>query len=249
MSNFELIDRRTGSTTRFPDAPLFLAESGTKAEEFARAVVESGAVPATGWNADDSAWNEDRSSDRSNLGTGRYDVHSFKLKHDIDVLRFPCLEDALAWFCSALHSVAANPSLEKVLSKVFASDSWSRLKRLGVIDDDNGFVKTDDSSLWNSALPRVSTVKAMDTFIEHAARATKSDAKIADVTLPSPSGDGQRFTVDGMLTMGGVVAKVHDVKEVILFHPQRDLDPQDVEERHIGDSVLRAMKGYFDFWN
>jgi len=245
LSNFKLRDRDTGREVRYPDSPVFLAQRGTKAEEFARAVAQAGSTSTSDvshLSEHERAWHTERSRSREPLGFGRYDIHSYDLKHDIRVMRFDCLEDTLKWLCETMANLETRmqDSVRDVTS-VDNSD-WNTLKSLGLINSKNEFVRAKDSSVWQGALPRVSCVKALKQFLEKIAEASSVDPSLKQIALPVPSNDFVTFNVGDLIEISGVVARVHDVDEIVLFHPIKDLSVVGVEERGVLSSILDFFK-------
>jgi hypothetical protein len=115
------------------------------------------------------------------------------------------------------------------------------LKELGVLDSEDRYVSVD-TELWKGALPRVSSVKVMDIFIKELSQTISEDPELKDIELPSPYEMASSFSVGDLLKIGGLVTNVHDVDEIILFHPQNDLSATGVQEKGILSSVLDFFK-------
>ena len=133
LSNFKLRNRDTGEILRYPDSPVFLAEKNTKVEQFAISVAQSGSMStlsSSSLSEHEAAWHVMRSGDgRENLGFGRYDMHAYQIKHDVDVIRFERLEDMLKWLVDAVKSLEGIPPFDKVTRSTKTS-SWKRDLRL-----------------------------------------------------------------------------------------------------------------------
>ena len=222
----------------------FLAEKNTKAEQFALSVAQSGSMStmsSSSLSEHEAAWHVMRSGDgRENLGFGRYDVHAYQIKHDVDVIRFERLEGMLKWLVDAVKSMEGIPPFEKVTRSTKTSE-WMTLNELGVLDSEDRYVSVD-TELWKGALPRVSSVKVMDMFIKELSRTISQDPELKDIELPSPYDLASSFSVGDLTKIGGIVTNVHDVDEVILFHPQSDLSATGVQEKGILSSVLDFFK-------
>ena len=223
----------TGQRVEFPSGPAFFVVAGTRSDEWACTIGQTGALAmqpqevVTTESVAEAEWLASRGVDKQKLGFGKYNKHFYTSPGGIKLMSFESMEYGYEWAKKAVEALEKGGDASAITSL----DDWNYLDEETTKDD-------FDPSRWMVADLRIPTARLLASVLPEL-QANNILLDLSVVSFPgcdaSSSGDSaaEGSTLEALTAcddIGGFFVPFgNDCEEVILFNPAEVLAPLRVE--------------------